>query len=418
MGRNVVVCGRVAAADANERLTLDNVLLEGTNGMTVRLSFKAFAARAGAKVSLFPGQMLVVEGACAQYGGVKTIMVERVYEGEPWAAPARVVTKTGLSVWVSNGPFTSGSDLTFDALAQLMADVQANPPGLLVLLGPFVSASHPLIASGAPTLRAVKGGASSASAATSGEDPVVTLDFVFREFLKRLQAWLRNASATTRVVLVPSPDDAVHPVPGFPQPPLDLSDYGLKPEMSSRILSMPNPCTFRVTEEDPEADADADADAEERGMVVGIANIDVLKHFAESGSPAVGYTFQENFARLIGQWTAQRSFYPVYPPPPDASVDSALRDLVDMPPVDVLVVPSSNHQNAAVELPLASVLCVNPGRAVPLKKSLVVAKVWVPPASTSDAAVESGGASDAGSIVKRARVQFDSIEVEGNASSS
>jgi len=407
-GRNVLVCGRVVSDAENGKLTFATAMLEGANGVRVRLDFKNY--RAG-RVSLFPGQFAVVEGSCAHYGGGKTVMVERLYGGEAWPPPSASFpgggVGTGVSMWVASGPFTSAADLTFDALAQLMADVAADAPGLLVLVGPFVDASHPAVASGRPTVRALRG----ASAPASAEDQVVSLDAVMREFLKRLQAWLRAASPVTKVVLVPSTDDAPHPVPCYPQPALDLDAGGavIKPDMRRRILSVPNPCAFRV-EAEPEPSAEQEQDRANGGtgtgtgtgggVVVGVSNADALKHFFEEGSPALGYEFSENFARLAAQWTAQRCFYPLAPPPPEACVEPALRDRYRMPPLDVLVAPSVVHQNAAVDTP-AGILCVNPGRGLVSKTRMTVAKIWVP--------------ADAGVVAKRARVEFNSLEVVGNA---
>lgn len=146
-GRNVLVCGRVIADAENGKLTFATAMLEGANGVRVRLEFKNYK---GGRASLFNGQMLVVEGACAQYGGSRTIMVERLYEGEPWPAPARFSFSQGSSVWVASGPFTSVADLTYEPLSHLMADVKDGQPSVLILLGPFVDANHPALASARP----------------------------------------------------------------------------------------------------------------------------------------------------------------------------------------------------------------------------------------------------------------------------
>jgi hypothetical protein len=122
-GRNVLVCGRIVCEGENEKLALGNCMLEGVNGVRVKLEFADLAT----KFSIFPGQYLVVEGASTGRG---KLQVNELYSH----APMQVVTtppvapRQGLSMWVVSGPFTNHLDLKFDLLSTLLAQVKREEP--------------------------------------------------------------------------------------------------------------------------------------------------------------------------------------------------------------------------------------------------------------------------------------------------
>ena len=53
-----------------------------------------------------------------------------------------------MSLVIAVGPFTISEDLEYAPLAALLAVCRQRKPDVLVLLGPFVDAEHPLLASG------------------------------------------------------------------------------------------------------------------------------------------------------------------------------------------------------------------------------------------------------------------------------
>ena len=53
-----------------------------------------------------------------------------------------------MSMVVAVGPFTISEDLDYAPLAALLAVCRQRRPDVLVLLGPFVDAEHPLLAQG------------------------------------------------------------------------------------------------------------------------------------------------------------------------------------------------------------------------------------------------------------------------------
>lgn len=48
---------------------------------------------------------------------------------------------------IASGPFTTIDNLLFEPLTDLLTVIQENPPHLLILMGPFLDAGHPLVVS-------------------------------------------------------------------------------------------------------------------------------------------------------------------------------------------------------------------------------------------------------------------------------
>ena len=57
-----------------------------------------------------------------------------------------------LSVVVACGPFTTADNLEYEPLEELLGNVASEKPDVLILVGPFVDASHPLLQEGDATL--------------------------------------------------------------------------------------------------------------------------------------------------------------------------------------------------------------------------------------------------------------------------
>ena len=55
---------------------------------------------------------------------------------------------SGLSVIVAAGPYTVSDDLSYEPLQELLQTCHDSQPDVLILIGPFVDADHPLVASG------------------------------------------------------------------------------------------------------------------------------------------------------------------------------------------------------------------------------------------------------------------------------
>mmetsp|Transcript_1536 Transcript_1536/g.2879 ORF Transcript_1536/g.2879 Transcript_1536/m.2879 type:complete len:215 (-) Transcript_1536:1712-2356(-) len=172
-----------------------------------------------------------------------------------------------LSVVTAAGPFTTADNLEYEPLEELLSLVASTKPDVLVLMGPFVDASHALLQGGVATLinRGEDGNP------LYGEEHDASYEMVFIEKVVRdgLGTYFNSAGdfggmLPTQIILVPSLLDAHHECV-FPQPPfgdrdrLETSFFNeplgvLNVPSSSpndparRVYLAPNPCMFRYSE--------------------------------------------------------------------------------------------------------------------------------------------------------------------------
>lgn len=256
---------------------------------------------------LFPGQVVAVRGFNPTGGRlvarqiVTHIPPPRAAAGAlPGAMDVDGAGGPGAVVAVAAGPFTTADDpagyAPLDALLAALAARRA-PPAMLVLLGPFVDAEQPAVASGAveatfQSLFSQQVGARAAYccdracllvvrllARVSGTGvasltvrpalprprpptPIKTrtahpIHPTATQVLAKLAAWQDRLPAPCQVVLVPSVRDA-HALPTLPQPPLPV------PGHLDAVSSLQNPALF-------------DAGG---AMTVGACSHDALRHLA------------------------------------------------------------------------------------------------------------------------------------------
>lgn len=95
--------------------------------------------------ALFPGQTVFVQGVNPRRDifFVDEIVSERYLS---YADPPQVTEN--LNIIVAAGPFTSQDDLSCEPLNELVAYCKQNKPDVLILLGPFLDADHPLVLDG------------------------------------------------------------------------------------------------------------------------------------------------------------------------------------------------------------------------------------------------------------------------------
>jgi DNA polymerase alpha subunit B len=175
---NVWVCGRICC-DSEGKINKESVLLEGSRtqsgGRRVMLELKEVPA-----FSLFPGQIVMVEGVNStgrKMTGIHyfrlntlfailnilyhTIIAKQIFEGIPRPLPQTPPTKLleyhhsthyqnglPLNVMIASGPFTTIENLSYEPFHDLLIRVIDTKPDLLILIGPFVDVSQPLLASG------------------------------------------------------------------------------------------------------------------------------------------------------------------------------------------------------------------------------------------------------------------------------
>ena len=279
-GSGVRCVGRVVC-EGDGRLNEASVLLEGSgaasDGHRVRLELRDLP-----RFALFPGQAVVVEGA--NPSGF-CLVARRLVAGAPGARePAPPASAAPpLSLVVAAGPYTCGGDLAYEPLQELLAYCQERRPDALLLLGPFVDAEH---------------------ASVSGGALDVTFDALFDERVREaLYAYLDAAGAGCRVVVMPSTRDA-HAEPVYPQPALEAGRFADAPQ-PGQLLSAPNPARLRVGP-----------------LTVAATSADVLKALSGAEAARGGGPGEDRLARLASHLVGQRSFFPLYPPPPGAMLDA------------------------------------------------------------------------------------------------
>jgi DNA polymerase alpha subunit B len=165
--QNRVLCvGRICKEAHGGRLNQASVQLEGSHGhsmgSTIALDLSGLLGNDGGDVgdrgnrdgySLFPGQIVAVEGINPSG---RTMRVTRVIEGvvppplapiEEDASPTSSSLSSpvenyhddrcALSIWTACGPYTLSYDIDYAPLLDLVGQVVAERPDVVILCGPF-----------------------------------------------------------------------------------------------------------------------------------------------------------------------------------------------------------------------------------------------------------------------------------------
>lgn len=377
----VWVSGRICNDAQDGKINRASVLLEGSyresGGRRVTLDLKDLG-----EYSLFPGQIVLVQGINA---GGKSMVVKRLIEGQALPHPATAAKALQdmhysrkmqggrpLTVRVAAGPFTTADNLDFEPLQELMKGVLSDQPDVVIMLGPFVDANHPMLRGGDDVRIDTKRyedeeeADSFASKKAKGGMMPCTYETIFRQRVGKdaFTRFFNNEEdeperIATQFVLVPSVHDAFHELV-FPQPPygdrehikasffeeplgkLDIpyskdSDGPLK-----RVHLMPNPCMFRVNE-----------------VLFGMTSNDSLFSLF---SDEVSLISENRLSRLSKHMLLQQSFCPQFPVPSGVAVPLDFRharhwQMSECSP-DVLITPSKLSPLAKE---LNGSLVVNPG---------------------------------------------------------
>lgn len=197
-------------------------------------------------LGLFPGQVLCLKGrngGGSVFGVEEVLLLPSLYQAS--TAPSRLLELQhtapnhlrgqALNIAVASGPYTAETDLDFAPWHALMDNVAREAVDVLVLLGPFIPLSHPLLP-------------------TSQQLPA---DLFKQHFASRLNGLTSpSGSPGTTPILLPSVLDALTSHAAWPQPKYDAAELGL----SKKTKLLPNPCLFSVNE-----------------VVVGVSTADVLR---------------------------------------------------------------------------------------------------------------------------------------------
>ncbi|KAK1801482.1 hypothetical protein P4O66_022745, partial [Electrophorus voltai] len=313
----VAVLGQVCC-DSNGKLNAHSVLLEasqehGARQVPVDLSELR-------DYSLFPGQVVIMEGM--NTSGSRFV-ASKLYEGVPLpfiSAPElkQEVDKVSEPVMVllACGPYTPSDTLTYEPLIDLLGVINKDHPDVCILMGPFVDSKHEQIEKAQVT---------------------ETFETMFSRCVGSIVDGTRGTGC--KLVFVPSQRDAHHHYV-YPQPPFTLPD--LKKDDVQRVTLVPDPCTLLIG-----------------GVTFGLTSTDILFHMgAEEINSATG---SDRFSRIMKHMLTQRSYYPLYPPAEEVSMDyEKFQQYGQMPLTpDVLIVPSELRYFIK---DVIGCVCVNPGR--------------------------------------------------------
>ncbi|XP_062499459.1 DNA polymerase alpha subunit B-like [Corticium candelabrum] len=336
----LVTVGRICC-DAEGKMNSSSVLLEGSlktsGGQSVHLSLSGVE-----EYSLFPGQVVNVEGrnGSGTELAASTIQDDVALDRLPLSSQ---LTEP-LSVVVSCGPFSTFDNLLDEPLNELIGTLDSQPPDILILIGPFVDAEHPLI-----------------------KDSKVnkTFDELFKVMAKdKLDKMLKWK---TSVLVVPSLRD-VHHHCVYPQPPLQLEDK------YENVYFLSNPSTVSL-----------------KGVTFGITSTDVLFHLGnhEINKGITG----DRLGRLCHHLLKQQSYYPLYPPHKSVSIDYEQFMSYGMMPVapHVLLLPSDLR---VFTKDVAGTLCVNPGRLAKRHGGGTYARLMIFPETASHGSIISSTVAD------------------------
>jgi DNA polymerase alpha subunit B len=341
----IVAVGRIASDSPEGKLNAASLLLEMArrtgNGRRIPLNLDQLRGR----YNFFPGQIVAVKGSNAS-GKEFTVkeMLEIPLLPSAASSPADIeghrerlrggpdamdsdTEPLPLNIMFASGPYTADDNLDFEPLHALCSQAADSYADALVLTGPFIDISHPLIASGDFDLP---------EGATVDPD-TATLNTVFKYMVSPALNGLVAANPHVTILLVPSIRDAIDKHVSWPQDGFARRELGLP--KSARLIG--NPMTLSINE-----------------MNLGISSQDVLYELRSEElvgpRPADGGLL----SRLSRYVVEQRHYFPLFPPtvrkklprvgagdanPPGASLDVGYLGLAEMVHTrpDVLVLPSS-----------------------------------------------------------------------------
>lgn len=304
-------------------------------------------AGAATTLSLFPGQIVLCRGVNA---GADKFAVSEICFPPPLPLAVHTVDEalehsyspaklngSALNLVAASGPFTADDDLEYAPWHRLMDQLEAGGlpgskgarrgvPDTLILTGPFVSSTHPLL-------------------------PFSTLlpEEMFAKHISSRLSTLISKYPATMVVLIPSVCDIVNRHTAYPQPAFSKDDattlLGLPKQ---RVRCLPNPSVFYINElvvGVSTADSLGDIKAEEMVTRIEASPTPLSADSLKRAADAVAGKNKETNTRWSRALLSQRSFYPLYPP---ASTDALAYDtshshLLDFPAVtpDLLILPSA-----------------------------------------------------------------------------
>lgn len=381
----IVAVGRIASDSSDGKLNTASLVLETSRRMGAGLRI-SIGLGAVPSFQFFPGQIVALRGINASgheftVSEVLEVPLPSVAASMPAGLEAHLQRMRGgpdamdsdsapapLNIMIGAGPYTADDNLDFEPLHALCGQAADTYADVLILVGPFLDAEHPLVATGDFDL----------PDEAMNEPDTATLKTVFKYLISRAFHSLVAANPTITILLIPSVRDAVAAHVSWPQEPFPRKDLGLPPK---QVKVVGNPMTVSLNE-----------------IVTGISSQDILSELRHE--EVTGDRAQDGgiLARLPKYLIEQRHFFPLYPPvdrkllprtgttegvPPGAMLDLSYLKLGEMLNVrpDMLIVPSALPPFAKV---VESVLVINPGFLSKRKAAGTYARLTVQPAAVKE----------------------------------
>ncbi|CAO3642509.1 unnamed protein product [Cunninghamella blakesleeana] len=343
----ITAVGRICCEATDGKINSKSIMLETsrTLGMGKRILLDISDMK---DYTLFPGQIVAVQGA--NING-KSFKVEKFLlpplpptfnelQLEDYMDEDRSIENNQYTdIIVSSGPYTLDNDLSFQPLEELVRLCDNEKPNALILLGPFVSANHPLI--------------------INGDIDELPEDIFKNQIATKLNQLSRN-QPNLQLMIIPHADDIIHEYPLYPQPSLSALDLNL----SNKILSLSNPSFIRIN-----------------NTVIGIGNMDILLSMGQQEISKTTSETNDRLANLSRHLLQQQNFYPLFPTAKNDSIDAdqMVNLQLSLRP-DILIIPSQlRHFTKLVD----DVLCINPGHLCKKQSGGTYAKIIIHPKSNN-----------------------------------
>lgn len=205
----VAICGRIVC-EYEGKLNEHSMLIEGSRGSCRGKNIRLVTSECS-EVVAFPGQIVGVVGRSSPSG--HQFHARHFAPGIPLSV-GQTSKDTGpsLHMMTAAGPFSLRDNLNFAPLETLFRRAMETRPQALFLLGPLLDVNN---------LRVQEGDCHAPGSNVNRSMDEVYMNYIV-PLLARLSNELRQSSPHTKVMLVPSLDEALvfHPLP---QPPMDLA---------------------------------------------------------------------------------------------------------------------------------------------------------------------------------------------------
>ncbi|KAL2760463.1 hypothetical protein ACRALDRAFT_2024434 [Sodiomyces alcalophilus JCM 7366] len=358
----VIAVGRIASDSPEGKLNAASLILETSRrtggGQRVALDMTKVH-----RFSFFPGQIVALRGINTSG---HAFVVHEILElpmlpnaastrealsshrtklrGDPDAMDSDdAADPPPLNVLFAAGPYTADDNLDFEPLHALCSRAADTLADAVVLVGPFIDAEHPLVATGDFDLPIPE-----------SEQDTATMNTVFRHLFAPALHRLSAANPSVTILLVPSVRDVIDKHVSWPQDAPARRELGLP--KTARFVS--NPMTVSLNE-----------------TVLGVSSQDILWELRHEELVVAPARDPVTLSRLCRYLLEQRHYFPLFPAtdrsrlprtgtteavPPGAMLDVSylkLGEMVNVRP-DVMIIPSFLPPFAKV---IESVLVINPG---------------------------------------------------------